>query len=110
MTIVKDEISNPIMPPWPNWLRRPPSKRKIVGSSPTGGIMLVITGKNASLTEWSKVVDLRPTLFGGAGSNPARCKFGETLGGVSIGGGLPILMSQTKRNAPMAQLVKAPCL
>ena len=25
-----------------------------------------------SEAEWSKAVDLRPTLFGGAGSNPAR--------------------------------------
>jgi hypothetical protein len=26
------------------------------------------------MAEWSKAVDSRPTLFGGAGSNPARCK------------------------------------
>jgi hypothetical protein len=27
----------------------------------------------ASLAEWSNAMDLRPILFGGAGSNPARC-------------------------------------
>ena len=41
MTIVKDEISNLKFPaPLAQWLRRPPSKRKIVGSIPTGGIRL----------------------------------------------------------------------
>ena len=79
------------------WLRRPPSKRKIVGSTPTGNILCVAlsnrqrkgyhsrtlrgrmspsgidtrTLHQVPLAEWSKATDSSSVIFGCAGSNPA---------------------------------------
>ena len=37
-----------------------------------------------SVAEWSKAVDLRPTLFGGAGSNPAQNNYKRTNSKLAI--------------------------
>ena len=51
------------------------SKREATGSSPVRSIVFDKTYKtNDLVAEWSKAVDLGSTLFGGAGSNPARIK------------------------------------
>ena len=76
--------------PMAQWIRRLTSNQKIEGSSPSRGFYSrVAQGKRVRLitsrpkdrnlpllifdtmAEWSKAVDSRSTLSGGAGSNPA---------------------------------------
>ena len=68
VTIVKDENSNQKHAPLAQWLRRPPSKRKIVGSIPTGGILLL----------WPSWLRRRAYNAEILGSNPSRSIVIET--------------------------------